>query len=351
VTDLSLPAPPVPSDCDLTDFKFMPLDVARLRDSSLASDETPASCWAAVLLWSAAWHQIPAGSLPDDDRWIAKAAGYASRGRIDKEWASVRDGALRGFTLCSDGRMYHAVVAEKAREAWEAKRDQRWRSECARIKKHNDRHPGANVPKPTFDEWVSQGCPQGHRLYVPGDTGQKCEDVPGDKHSKGQGEGQGQGQIDNPSGEGGKPPSPPPGDAPKKEKTPAEQERSRLWALLKTALVDEQTCTDVKAAGLLLGKQASKYGRDVFIVACRETLAEPRVGTYAYLIATCETAVGKRPANSYQTAMSETESAMANLVPGVASRSSSAAPKGAYAASNHPPIEVEAKHVPFAESR
>jgi hypothetical protein len=31
-------APLTPSDCDLTDFAFMPLDVARLRDSELASN-------------------------------------------------------------------------------------------------------------------------------------------------------------------------------------------------------------------------------------------------------------------------------------------------------------------------
>lgn len=116
-----LPIPPVPADCDLTDFRFMPLDVARLRDSDLASNETPDACWAAVLLWAASWHQVPASSIPDDDRWIAKTAGYAQRGRIDKDWARVREGALRGFIKCTDGRLYHPVVAEKAREAWEAK--------------------------------------------------------------------------------------------------------------------------------------------------------------------------------------------------------------------------------------
>lgn len=52
-----LPEPMVPEDCDLADFAFMPLDVARLRDSDLAANETPEACWAAVLLWSAAWHR------------------------------------------------------------------------------------------------------------------------------------------------------------------------------------------------------------------------------------------------------------------------------------------------------
>ena len=109
----------------------MPLDVARLRDSDLASDESPEACWAAVLLWAAAWHQVPAASIPNNDNWIAKQAGYAQRGKIAREWATVRTGALRGWVLCSDGRLYHPVVAEKARDAWAAKLLQRWRTECS----------------------------------------------------------------------------------------------------------------------------------------------------------------------------------------------------------------------------
>lgn len=180
----------------------MPLDVARLRDSDLASDETPEACWAAVLLWCASWHQVPAASMPDNDQWIAKQAGYAQRGKIDKQWAEVRDGALRGWFKCSDGRLYHPVVAEKAIDAWESKRDQRWRTECGRIKKHNDRHE-MSLPRPSFDQWVSQGCPSGQRLPVPGDTQPlslgttpSCPDlVPKETPSKREREGQGQGQI------------------------------------------------------------------------------------------------------------------------------------------------------------
>lgn len=190
---MTAPEPLTPPDCDLTDFAFMPLDVARLRDSELASNETPEACWAAVLLWSAAWHQIPAASMPNDDKWIAKQAGYALRGKIDKAWADVKPGAMRGWVLCSDGRLYHAVVAEKAREAWKSKTEQRYRTEVARVKKHNQRH-GTSHTTPEFSEWVSLGRPQGHHLAVPGDTSQKGEDNNGDTPSKGQREGQGQGQ-------------------------------------------------------------------------------------------------------------------------------------------------------------
>lgn len=194
----SAPAPLVPFDCDLRDFAFMPLDVVRLRDSDLAANETPEACWAAVLLWAAAWHQVPAGSMPDDERWIAKAAGYVARGKIDKGWAEVKDGAMRGFVLCSDGRWYHPVVAEKAREAWVGKLRQRWMTECARVKKANQRNQ-TNIVVPDFDEWVSLGCPQGQATHVPRDTQQMSPgtkrpcppNVPGETHSKGQGEGQG----------------------------------------------------------------------------------------------------------------------------------------------------------------
>lgn len=192
------PAPLVPAEVDLRDFAFMPLDVVRLRDSDLAASETPESCWAAVLLWAASWHQVPAGSIPSDERWIAKHAGYAQRGKIAREWTEVRRGALRGFVLCSDGRLYHPVVSEKAREAWRGKLKQRHTTECARIKKHNQRH-GMSLPIPSLEEWMSSGCPWGQSLPVLGDkagTSNECPgEVSGEEASKGQGEGQGEGNI------------------------------------------------------------------------------------------------------------------------------------------------------------
>lgn len=210
-TDLTtLPPPLTPADCDLRDFAFMPLDVVRLRDSDLAMKAEADEFRCAVLLWCASWHQVPSASLPDDDKVLAQYAGY---GRVVKEWQKVRDGALRGWVKCADGRLYHPVVAEKASEAWIAKLRQRLKTECGRIKKHNERHK-TNIPFPDFDTWFAAGCPVGHPLPVPGDTPPPSQgtsgdvpddipplslddlpDVPGEKHSKGQGEGQGQGQL------------------------------------------------------------------------------------------------------------------------------------------------------------
>jgi hypothetical protein len=190
----TLPAPLTPVDCELRDFKFMPLDVVRLRDSDLAALTSGDEFRCAVLLWCASWHQIPAASLPDDDLLLAQYAGF---GRVVKEWQKVRQGALRGWIKCADGRLYHPVVAEKANESWIAKLKQRLKTECARIKKHNERHE-MKVPYPEFEDWMAAGCPVGQPLPVAGDKpplspGQTGV-VPGEKHSKGQGEGQRQGQ-------------------------------------------------------------------------------------------------------------------------------------------------------------
>jgi hypothetical protein len=109
-----MPEPMTPADLDLRDFPYMPLDVVRLRDSESSVICSGEEFRAAVLLWCAAWHQVPAASLPDDDRLLANLAGF---GRDVESWKAVREGALRGFILCDDGRLYHPVIAEKANEA------------------------------------------------------------------------------------------------------------------------------------------------------------------------------------------------------------------------------------------
>ena len=150
-------APLTPADCDLQDFPFMPLHVARLRDSDLAAEEHPEACWYAVMLWSAAWHQLPAGSLPDNETILARLCGL---GRDLKTFRKHRAGAMRGFVLCDDGRLYHPIVAEQALAAWESKKQQRWRSECARIKKSNQRN-GTDIPAPTYEQFLA-GTSPGH---------------------------------------------------------------------------------------------------------------------------------------------------------------------------------------------
>jgi hypothetical protein len=114
-----LKAPLTSADCDLRGLAFMPLDVARLVDSDMVALTSGEEFKAAVILWCKCWLQVPAASLPDDDRVLAHLTGAGPR------WARVKAQALRGFVLCSDGRWYHPVVAEKAREAWRHRSSQR----------------------------------------------------------------------------------------------------------------------------------------------------------------------------------------------------------------------------------
>ena len=130
----------------------MPLDVARLRDSDLALSASGDEFKAAVLLWCASWCQVPAASLPADDRLICRLAGLDL-----KAWARVKAGALRGWVECDDGRLYHPTVAEKARDAWERRQDwekanagkaarqQRWRERCKALSAQL-RASGVEVP-------------------------------------------------------------------------------------------------------------------------------------------------------------------------------------------------------------
>lgn len=113
-------------------LEWMPLFGDRLFTSETWLDAGPEARCAAIALWWAAWKQKPAGSLADSDRVLAQLAGY---GMGIKQWLAVREGALRGFVKCSDGRLYHPVVCELALDAWERrKRDRarkvKWRGQA-----------------------------------------------------------------------------------------------------------------------------------------------------------------------------------------------------------------------------
>jgi hypothetical protein len=152
-----LPAPPVPPDVDLTDFKFMPLEVARLRRSRswLICRRRPDVGFYMLNLWAMSWHELPAGSLEDDDDVLADAAMCSP-----EKWSEVKAEVLRGWLKCNDGRLYHRVVVEKVAESWNQKLTKRWRNECDRIRKENysreKRHePLLNLPpKPELAAFV-----------------------------------------------------------------------------------------------------------------------------------------------------------------------------------------------------
>lgn len=148
---MTRPAPLTPPDCDLRAFRDMPFDIGRFRDSQLVTHEDPEAIVAAILLWGVAWHQVPAASLPDDDRLLAKYAGY---GRALDSWLAVRDGALRGFVKCQDGRLYHRTLAEKANAAWDSRLRRQWQLAADRHRKAQAKLPETDrFDFPGFDDW------------------------------------------------------------------------------------------------------------------------------------------------------------------------------------------------------
>lgn len=131
-----LPQPLVPAEVDLRDFSWIPIEIHRLRRSKawLICKRKPELAFYMLNLWTAAWHDTPAASLEDDDDVLADLAMCDPL-----KWPKVREQVLRGWVKCSDGRLYHHIVADLARGAWEKKQAQRQRTEAARLAREQKR--------------------------------------------------------------------------------------------------------------------------------------------------------------------------------------------------------------------
>lgn len=126
----NLPAPLVPGGVDLNDFDYMPFEVRRLLRSQFwinAMVKDPRIAAVSINLYAEAWHQIPAGSLPNDDAVLARFA------MVDfATWLDIRAAVLEPWVLCSDNRWYHPVLAEKAEGCWQKMRGREAKKEAFR---------------------------------------------------------------------------------------------------------------------------------------------------------------------------------------------------------------------------
>ena len=104
--------PLTPKECDVSNFPFMPLDIDRLLNSETWILGDDSEKVASLTLWLKSWSQIPAASIPNNDKMLAHLSGMGTK------WKKVKEHALRGWVDGGDGRLYHHVVAEKALEAW-----------------------------------------------------------------------------------------------------------------------------------------------------------------------------------------------------------------------------------------
>jgi hypothetical protein len=148
VTDLpdNRPDPLIQPDVDLSVYPKFPLDFRKLFSSDTWTLGTPDEKLAAFHLWCESWHQKPAGSLPLDERILAKLSGEPTK------WKRVRNHAMRGWIECKDGRLYHPVVVELARDAWDKLLVNRQRGLAGALKKH-----GRTTSPTTQDLWSEAG--------------------------------------------------------------------------------------------------------------------------------------------------------------------------------------------------
>ena len=280
-----LPPPLTPADCDLSDFQYMELDVRRLRDSKFAAASDGEAFRAGVLLWCAAWHQVPAASLPDDDIELANLAGY---GRVLSEWMKVREVALTGFVKCSDGRLYHAVIAEKAMHAFAAKERHAYGKFCDRMRKENKAREAEGKVKfgiPTLEQWKSGAYPHGippEPERIPPENATPSNGNAPEIALKGNREGEGEGTTN----------SVPNGTGADGARSPAEMTKAELWSVGKSLLA-EQGMPRVQC-GTFVGKLVKDFGDEIVIDAVRVTCVQRPADAAEYLKATCMRAAGQR---------------------------------------------------------
>lgn len=129
--------PPIPADTDVRDLDGFMLNVERLMASELVALSSHEVVAASLFLWCRAWKQLPAASLPDDERVIAAFARLPL-----PRFRKLRPEVMRGFVLCSDGRWYHKVLAVEAARAhgrkkrFNAKRE----TDAERLRKWRESH-------------------------------------------------------------------------------------------------------------------------------------------------------------------------------------------------------------------
>jgi hypothetical protein len=298
------PSPLTLENCDLRAFPYMELDVRRLRDSKFAT-VTSGDCFrAGLLLWCAAWHQVPAASLPDNDFELANLAGY---GRVIKEWKKVKEEALSGFIKCSDGRLYHPVIAEKANAAFASKERYAYNKFTERMRKENakrEKEGKKSFGIPDVEIWKSGKYPCGippEGDQIPPENAHIPPGIPPENALRGNGtERRGNGDINTvPIGTDGAavipsvelPPDPPP-------PTIEELTKVELWrvgkSLLLSAGMPKVQC------GSFVGKLCKDFGDEVVIEAVRETCVKQPVDPAEYLKASCMRIKGKRPSTNRQ---------------------------------------------------
>lgn len=113
---------------DIRHLPYMPLEIERLKKSRtwLRCKRRPELAFYLMNLWMRAWHEVPAGSIENDDDVLADAA------MCDPSlWADIKSEVMSDWED-RDGRVFHSVVEELVLEAVEKLRGNQKRTAKAR---------------------------------------------------------------------------------------------------------------------------------------------------------------------------------------------------------------------------
>ncbi|WP_312222585.1 DUF1376 domain-containing protein [Rhizobium rhizoryzae] len=115
-------------DLDVRCLPYMPLVIETLRKSKtwLRCRRRPELGFYLINLWMRAWHEVPAGSIEDDDDVLADAAMCSP-----EHWPEVKAILLEGWEA-RNGRIFHKTVTDLATEAATKLRGNKKRTEEAR---------------------------------------------------------------------------------------------------------------------------------------------------------------------------------------------------------------------------
>jgi hypothetical protein len=109
------PEPFTTRDMDVRNLDGFMLNFEKLFSSELwaLTKNSGNALRGALALWCKSWKQLPPASLPDDERILAAFADMPLA-----RFRRLRPLVMHGFTLCSDGRFYHRVVADQVLKVW-----------------------------------------------------------------------------------------------------------------------------------------------------------------------------------------------------------------------------------------
>lgn len=292
--------PLTPADSNLSDFKFMPLEVQRLRKSRawLICKRRPELAFYMLNLWTASWHEQPAGSLEDDDDVLADLAMCDPA-----KWMKLRADVLRGWIKCSDGRLYNKTVAEKANESWTSKLEHHYERARERLRKQNKTRTGQNLEpmaEMSFEAWnrsrLESGIPMEKAecsAGIPAPAPAPGAGIPPENALKGEGQGEGKGQGEG-QGKGETKNSDPAGPAAGAAGIPAptaqELTKTELWRAGKSLLAEQGM--PIAQCGTFVGKLVKDYGDDIVVEAVRSAVVQRPADVAEWLVKACKARKG-----------------------------------------------------------